>query len=201
MKHANSKIFVSLLGLLILCFSSNLSAQTERGTQFVGGDLDTDFNSFQNASNVNVTLQLGVQYGCFVKDGLAVGLRLPIEYYSGSLVPEDIWRVSGVLSPFILWYPGKQTKNIKFFLLGETGIHLTREASIFLGLQLVDPFREGSIDWVSGAGMGINAFVTPNVALTGTLKSNYGVKLSGDAFTDYSRVNLSFGVQVFLPTK
>ncbi|MEL7532421.1 MAG: hypothetical protein AAFN10_13970 [Bacteroidota bacterium] len=200
MKHVNGKILLSLLGLFFLFGATPLRAQIERGSHLIGAIVEGDFLSFSGASNVNVDIAADLQYAYFVRDGLALGAKMPFSYGASGISDPLVWGVSLGFSPFVQWYPGEQTSNVKWFVFAESGFRSTI-ADIFLPNQTPNIFRANFTEWTSGGGVGLNAFLTPNLALTGIVSGLYSLRLNNGLRPESASVNFNFGVQVFLPTK
>jgi len=200
MKHVNGKIFIGLLSLVFLSISPKLKAQIEKNSHLFGGTVDGDFLSFSGASNVNVDLATDLQYAYFIRDGLALGAKIPLTYGASSISDPLSWGVGLGLSPFIQWYPGKQISNIKWFVFAESGLRFTI-ADIFLPNQSIGTVRVNFTEWVNGGGVGINAFLTPKLAFTGTISGLYSLRLINGGMPESVAVNFNFGLQVFLPAK
>ncbi len=200
MKHANGKILFCLLGLLGLFVSPQLKAQIEKGAHLFGTNVDGNFESFSGASNVNVSLGAEFQYAYFIRDGLAFGAQMPIGYNGSTIFNPNVRTVQVGLGPWLQWYPGEQKGMVKWYTFVESSLQVGQ----FNGFILDQNFTINQFnwtDWVNGAGVGINAFLSPNVALNGSLTGLYSLRIRNGLNPESTALTFDFGVQVFLPSR
>lgn len=182
MKKFSTLAFVALLAAT---FSAN--AQIQKGNVFVGGNF-ADLNlGLDNPSIFSVDITPKAAW--FIQDNLAVGgyvnLGLRTQKNSATTTTYGI----GALSRY---YTGQDTEVIRhgrFFLEGTAG---------FGGVNVSD--GGGKTNGLNlGFGPGFAYFITPNIGLETMLKYN-GLVGFGNATTQ-NNLNLSFGLQIYLPGK
>ena len=175
-------------------------AQTQKGTHLVGAQVGNIV--FSQRENVGNSIQLKPTYGYFVISQLAIGLAVPLYYYSGG-IPKNSVKVTQIgLTPFLRYYIGPS--RVKPFV------------SIAGGFQKNKAVGGGSptsieYAWGYSAGGGVAFFVTKSVSFD--LAANYTGVGSRDYYTldSYAQnglttgvvdaININLGFQVYFGSK
>ena len=176
------KLF-SILGLIMLGLSA--SAQIQRGNVLVGGNL-ANINLGLDNSKV-FSFDITPKAAWFIQDNVALGayVNLGIQTAKGSSTTTTYG--VGALGRY---YTGKDVEVLRhgrFFgeaTAGFGGINVSDGGDNTNGLDL-------------SVGPGFAYFITPNIGLETLLKYRNVVGF-GDA-TSQSNLNLSFGLQIYLP--
>lgn len=176
------KLF-SILGLMMLGLSA--SAQIQRGNVLVGGNL-ANINLGLDNSKV-FSFDITPKAAWFIQDNVALGayVNLGIQTAKGSSTTTTYG--VGALGRY---YTGKDVEVLRhgrFFgeaTAGFGGINVSDGGDNTNGLDL-------------SVGPGFAYFITPNIGLETLLKYRNVVGF-GDA-TSQSNLNLSFGLQIYLP--
>ena len=159
--------------LLIVCivFSLNYSAsaQTQQGNVIFGGSAHLSFNTANvNSKYVNweynllksKSFEFSPQVGFFIKNGLVLGLNLPISYTVEKYKSEKISRSSLSAVPFLRYY--FNLNRVKPFIDGGLGFGSIIEKVD----QLNGSESENYIDFISrNIGFGLAVFLNERVSL------------------------------------
>lgn len=173
----------TLLGVLVLFFSSSLTAQINKGQWLAGGSagFETSKHGSDDASKFT-SFNFSPNAGYFFIDNLAGGLRLSI----GSTKYKDEDASSSVLvAPFARYY----------FLPAQQKVNILADASYGFGSVKAFGESESYNQFALMAGPAI--FLSPNTALELLLQYRSN---GGDAFGDDRQNNFGFniGFQVHL---
>ncbi len=174
---------LTLVALLIATFSAH--AQIQKGNVFVGGNFANLNLGLDNPSIFSVDITPKAAW--FIQDNLAVGgyvnLGLKTQKNSATTTNYGV----GALGRY---YTGKDVEVLRhgrFFAEGTVGfggVNVSKGGGKTNGLNL-------------GVGPGFAYFITPNIGLETMLKYN-GLLGFGNATTQ-NNLNLSFGLQIYLP--
>jgi hypothetical protein len=123
------KAFITLFALAI--FSSNASAQLEKGAKLIGGNLGLELTTSKNKYGGTTTtsgklssITLEPKFGYFLINNLAVGGELGISGYNWKPEDEDLHDTSGStisIGPFIRYY-----SPVNIFVEGKYAIGLSQ---------------------------------------------------------------------------
>jgi hypothetical protein len=161
----------------------------------------------------------------FVKDGLAVGGGVSVNFYSSKSKSSNSGSAntsentstqpSFYLSPYARYYFGGSDKGMPFVQLNaQYGIYGGKSKNTSSGGSSSETTTKPKGDWNAGLSFGYEHMVTPNVGIYGTLGFNYGKSKTDYEYkpstgtgynytSEYNRfyVPVSVGLQVHLPGK
>lgn len=176
---------ITLLFALIALFKLSASAQIQKGNVFVGG----------NFANINLGLddpkvfsfEITPKAAWFVQDNLALGgyVNLGIQTAKGSNTTTTYG--VGALGRY---YTGKDVEVLRHG-------RIFGEATVGLGGRNVSNNGGNTNGLNLSVGPGFAYFITPNIGLETLLKYNGLVGFGSQ--TTQSNLNLSFGLQIYLP--
>lgn len=179
---------LQLCTLLLFCliFSPTTFSQVKKGTRIIGTttgilkDLSGG-NSFIFIEDVKFSLTLTPHLGYMVSDKMMIGSQTSFSVENGD---GSTFLTIGLM-PFMRVYLYSK-KSIHFFaeqMIGAAGIHATAQG-----------FEVG---FLAGAGLGVNYFLTENVALEGTFKASFA-QFNTNRNLDYG---IRFGAMFFFNRK
>ena len=176
----------SILLILCLFFPKISFPQIEKGKRIIGSttgilkDLSGG-NSFVFVEDVKFSLTLTPNFGYMTSDKMMVGTQTSFSIENGD---GSTFLTLGLM-PFIrvYLYSKKSTHLFAEQMIGVAGIHATAE-----GLDLA---------FLAGAGLGVNYFITKNIALESTVRASF-VQFNVNRNLDYG---IRFGAQLFFNRK
>lgn len=180
-----NKFFLTLLCVTAVAFTSN--AQIQKGNVFIGGNF-ANINLGLDDSKV-FSLDISPKAAWFVQDNVALGgfVNLGIQTAKGSGTATNYGL--GALGRYYTGTDVEVLRHGRFFAEGTAGI----------GGINVSNGGGNTNGFNFGVGPGFAYFVTPNIGLESLLKYN-GTTGFGNAGYQ-SALNLSFGLQIYLPGK
>jgi hypothetical protein len=179
------KKFTFLTCLVVALFFSSAQAQIQKGNVMVGGNF-ANLNLGLNGAKV-FSLDITPKAAWFVQDNVALGayLDLGIQTAKGSSTTTNYG--VGALGRYYTGTDVEVLRHGRLFAeanVGIGGVNVSDGGGHTNGLDL-------------GVGPGFAYFITPNIGLETLLKYK-GVVGFGDA-GNQSNLNLSFGLQIYLP--
>ncbi len=170
---------LKFLLLLITIFSfSLLSAQTEKGSMIVGGDLGFSSQSRMNTDETFSQFEISPIFGYFVEDNIAAGARL--SFVSEKFSEDDDGSSAFSFGPFARYYTA-------LGIFGEV-------AYTFTSLTILDR------DAVNGS------FITPRVGYAAFINDHVSVEPSiyyslggGDLYDEINIFGIDVGFNIYLP--
>ena len=177
--------FFILISLCLL-FSKTTFSQIEKGKFIIGSttgilkDLSGG-NSFVFVEDVKFSLTLTPNLGYMFSDKMMVGSQTSFSIENGD---GSTFLTLGLM-PFIrvYLYSKKSTHLFVEQMIGAAGIHATG--------------REFDLAFLAGAGMGVNYFLTENIALESTVRASF-TQFNSNRNLDYG---IRFGAQLFFNRK
>jgi len=171
-----------ILIFLCLFFSQNTFSQIKKGKRVIGSttgilkDLSGG-NSFVFVEDVKFSLTLTPNLGYMVSDKMMLGTQTSFSIENGD---GSTFLTIGLM-PFmrVYLYSKKSTHLFAEQMIGGAGIHATAV-----------PFN---FAFLAGAGMGVNYFLTENIALESTVRASF-VQFNSNRNLDYG---IRFGAQLF----
>ena len=181
---------LSITLFLVISFLS-ASAQLEKNQLLIGGNLKG------NLQNGNLLADMDLQLGYFIKDRLAVGIKIPMKYQNYDLNNNNSFSLERGIIPFIQFYPLKKEGPVAWYLFAESGfLFQTRKYHNFsTGGDII---RTNTPNWVIGGGFGLNAFITNHVAFNASLAGHFVQNIGSRQFEELSGLKANFGFVFFL---
>jgi len=189
----------TLILLVLLSAASTAWTQTEKHHLLLGGYLDADLTHPKGADNTILDLQLDPMLGYFVQDGWAIGGKLPLRYRDGNLFKSGSHFFQLGVSPFVQYYPFARKGPFACFIWAESGLLFLSASSLRSDGSFTSFQKSSATDWFAAGGLGINLFLTRQVAFSASVKGQYTRNISGDLFFEHPDVSLKLGVLIFLP--
>lgn len=209
--------------LSFVLFSATSIAQIQKGNWLFEGSIGNislyNSNSVQNNSNGqyssklrSLAVTLAPRAGWFLSDRFCVGagLQLSVGYLSSKEVDHlsntqtlntDSKRFG--VSPFIRYYVGPATSKLRFYLQAEGhydwGVNKTRSSSYYDGNVWSLSQSKNTSSSIGGAfGVGVNYFISDNVALNSGIAFHYMNWLPPVLYQHQWRMNWGIGFSFFL---
>jgi outer membrane protein W len=205
--------------LLITSVLNENSAQIQKGSWMLGGDLQWDQKStFQDFLNVVKTNQIAssadAEVGYFLSDRWAVGARVGFNYsnrldlYNNlslglKAVEADVRNYH--LAPFARYYFSPKSKFKTFYELSIGGNWDRSELMDYNNNSTGDVFNNYALNVKNT--LGVNYFLTQNIALEAAIDYNYFYRIIDSRFAGLepyfpkAAFNPKFGIKVFLNTE
>lgn len=149
------------------CFVGVLSAQTEQGKFFIGGNSNLNFTSVNNKwkndggdgdLGSTTKFEFAPQVGYFVADGFAVGIQMPISTQTDKDEDDDKFKTNSfAFMPFARYYFGDN--NVKPYLHGGLGLGSIKMEDV------ADSDETKLKTFVYGISGGVAIFLNDNIAL------------------------------------
>ncbi|MBX7205411.1 MAG: hypothetical protein K1X81_08315 [Bacteroidia bacterium] len=187
----NFRLFAAVA---ILFFPILVSAQTERGTQLVGANVNLDSKNIDTGAVRNLgssTYNLNLRYGRFFANNFAAGVALPLTFSKIDQQSNLSWGAG----PFIRYYSpfeDEEGSGSKLFLLLEARATYNQNTFEDKALKLK---RETSY-FGAGGGFGIIYFVNESVGIESLLDYNYLASLNNS--NKSAGFSLNIGFQIYL---
>ncbi|RMG20639.1 MAG: hypothetical protein D6730_19415 [Bacteroidetes bacterium] len=189
-----------LIFLLLCSLTSAAWTQTEKNQLLLGGYLNGNLTSPKGSDNTMLDLQLDPMLGVFVKDGWAIGGKLPLRYQDGNIFRSTNHFFQLGISPFVQYYPFARKGPLAWFIWAESGLLFLSASSLRTDGGIPSFQKSRSTDWFVAGGVGLNVFFTNQVAFSASVKGQYSDKISGDLFVEHPDVSFKLGLLFFLPT-
>lgn len=181
-----STLRLSIFIFVCLFFSQISFSQIEKGKLIIGSttgilkDLSGG-NSFVFVEDVKFSLTLTPNFGYMVSDKMMVGSQTSFSLENG----DGSTFLTVGLMPFmrVYLYSKKSTYLFAEQMIGMAGIHATAEELDFA--------------FLAGAGLGVNYFLTQNIALESTVRASFA-QFNSNRNLDYG---IRFGAQLFFNRK
>lgn len=181
------KIIILVTGVFLIGVASPVSAQLQKGSVMMGGDIAGLKLGLNSGSNIDFTLNPKAAW--FIKDGLAVGAYMMFGINHVDKVGTGISYGIGPLGRYYISDPNIElTRKARFFLEAHVGIEGTNPASgsTTNGLGF-------------GVGPGLAYFITPNIALETLVKYNGRAGFGSEAYT--GDISLNIGFQIYFSSQ
>lgn len=187
MKKSKSPTLQFSIFIFVFLFFSQISfSQIEKGQQIIGSttgilkDLSGG-NSFVFIEDVKFSLTLTPNFGYMVSDKMMIGSQTSFSIENGD---GSTFLTLGLM-PFmrVYLYSKKSTHFFAEQMLGAAVIHTTAE--------------ELNFAFLAGAGLGVNYFITKNIALESTVRASFA-QFNVNRNLDYG---IRFGAQLFFNRK
>jgi len=202
----NLKSFLGGFILMLFVFSAN--GQTTRGTILIGGESSFDLNSMNSkwksddgSGSLSNSVSLGIspKIGFFIIDNLAVGVKLPINFYFQKDKNSDKYSSTSLgISPFLRYYFG--TSNIKPYLNGSVGFSsMTMRDNPASGPSDKSTTGMFSFDLGGGIGIFLNDKVSVDIGVGYNYTSYKDKENNDNNYRDiYSGIGLGVGISILL---
>jgi hypothetical protein len=179
-----------MLALLMTAGTLVASAQIQRGNVLVGGDL-SNFELGLNESG-SFIMDISPKAAWFIRDNMAIGAYTRFRFETAKGTSSKItYGVGALARQYMSDNAIPAVRHTRVFFEANVGIegendNRTTPKTSTNGLGI-------------GIGPGISYFITPNIGLEGLFKYNGILGFGTDPTT--SRLDLSIGFQVYLPSK
>ena len=190
-----------LLLLMISLWSLFAWGQIEKNHLLFGISADADFFSSKGASNVNIEINTDFQIAYFVKNKLALGAKLPFSYDSGWLINSPVYHFERGIAPTIQYYPFGRKNAVAWFVWAETGIMAVSTSNFDFSGGPGVPVRRKGYDWFAGGGIGLNAFITNQVAFTASAEARHTRPFNNIVLGIPTNASIKLGLTVFTKGK